>query len=240
MALQFIPVIIKGANVVARVAPKVARSLMNKGIAKKASKKAIEKQTTASRQPIKTISEARATKLAKDAAPKIGGKVPGKKLPRGGRKAVAAAGVGTAAGIASVASKKSKKLPEKEVGPPPKVTALKFEEQKKESDPAPKKTTKADDPTEGGRFAFYPGQTSKDLGLMYEVDKNKMPDEIREGLEEAELYEGDFKGGRVGKGKKKKVSKAPRGVRAAMRGFKTMKIGGKVGKRTKGTGGGWV
>ena len=40
--------------------------------------------------------------------------------------------------------------------------------------------------------------------------------------------------------KKKKVSKAPRGVRAAMRGFKTMKIGGKVGKRTKGTGGGWV
>ena len=75
---------------------------------------------------------------------------------------------------------------------------------------------------------------------MYEVDKNKMPDEIRERLEEAELYEGDFKGGRVGKGKKKKVSKAPRGVRAAMRGFKTMKIGGKVCKRTKGTGGGWV
>ena len=239
MALQLIPIVIAGANVVARVAPKVARSLMNKGIAKKASKKAIEKQTTVSRQPIKTMSEARAIKLAKDAAPKIGGKVPGKKLPRGGRKAVAAAGVGTAAGIASVASKKSKKLPEKEVGPPPKVTAL-IQEQKKESDPAPKKTTKADDPTEGGRFAFYPGQTSKDLGLMYEVDKNKMPDEIRERLEESELYEGDFKGGRVGKGKKKKVSKAPRGVRAAMRGFKTMKIGGKVGKRTKGTGGGWV
>ena len=56
MAVQLIPVIIAGANVVARVAPKVARSLMNKGIAKKASKKAIEKQTTASKQPIKTSS----------------------------------------------------------------------------------------------------------------------------------------------------------------------------------------
>lgn len=241
MAVQLIPVIIAGANVIARVAPKVAKSLMNKGIAKKASKKAIEKQTTASRQPIKTMSEARAIKLAKDAAPKIGGKVPGKKLPRGGRKAVAAAGVGTAAGIASVASKKSKKLPEKEVGPPPKVTALKFED-----DPAPKKTTqeskkkKADDPTEGGRFAFYPGQTSKDLGLMYEVDKNKMSDEIRERLEEEELYEGDFMGGRVGKGKKKKVSKAPRGVRAALRGFKTMKVSGKVGRQSKGKTNRWV
>ena len=75
---------------------------------------------------------------------------------------------------------------------------------------------------------------------MYEVDRNKMSDEVRERLEEAELYEGDFKGGRVGKSKKKKVSKAPRGVRAAMRGYKTMKIGGKVGKRTRGTGGSWV
>ena len=115
MAVQFIPVIIAGANVVARVAPKVARSLMNKGLAKKASKKVIEKQTIASKKPIKTMSEARATKLAKDAAPKIGGKVPGKKLPRGGRKAVAAAGVGTAAGIASVASKKSRSYQKKKL-----------------------------------------------------------------------------------------------------------------------------
>ena len=66
---------------------------------------------------------------------------------------------------------------------------------KEQSDPVSKK-----DPTEGGRFAFYPGQTSKDLGLMYEVDRNKMSDEVRERLEEAELYEGDSKGGRVGKG----------------------------------------
>ncbi len=237
MAVQFIPVIIAGANVVARVAPKVARSLMNKGLAKKASKKVIEKQTIASKKPIKTMSEARATKLAKDAAPKIGGKVPGKKLPRGGRKAVAAAGVGTAAGIASVASKKSKKLPEKEVGRPPKITPLKSEKlKKKKVDPAPK----ADDPTEGGRFAFYPGQTSKDLGLMYEVDKNKMSDEVRERIEESELYEGDFKGGRVGRGKKKKVSKAPRGVRSALRGFKPKMGVDKGNKRTRGTGGGWV
>ena len=35
MAVQFIPVIIAGANVVARVAPKVARSLMNKGLSKR-------------------------------------------------------------------------------------------------------------------------------------------------------------------------------------------------------------
>ena len=125
------------------------------------------------------------------------------------------------------------------VGPPPKVTALKLE-QKKKSGPATKKTTKADDPTEGGRFAFYPGQTSKDLGLMYEVDKNKMSDEIRERLEEAELYEGDFMGGRVGKSKKKKVSKAPRGVRAALRGFKTMKVGGKIGRQSKGKTNRWV
>ena len=104
----------------------------------------------------------------------------------------------------------------------------------------PQKTKPEKDPTEGGRYAFYPGQTSKDLGLMYEVDKNKMPDEIRERLEEAELYEGDFKGGRVGKGKKKKISKAPRGVRAAMRGFKTMKADGKVGKQSKSKINRWV
>jgi hypothetical protein len=142
--------------------------------------------------------------------------------------------------IAALASQKDKKLPEKEVGPAPKITALKPEGPKKEkvdstSSPASKK-----DPTEGGRFAFYPGQTSKDLGLMYEVDKNKMSDEVRERLEEAELYEGDSKGGRVGKGKKKKVSQAPRGVRAALRGFKPNMGASKGNKRTRGTGGGWV
>ena len=75
---------------------------------------------------------------------------------------------------------------------------------------------------------------------MYEVDKNKMSDEVRERIEEAELYEGDSKGGRVGKGKKKKVSQAPRGVRAALRGFKPKMGVGKGSKRTRGTGGGWV
>tara|TARA_R100000700_G_scaffold2288_2_gene4911 strand:- start:749 stop:1255 length:507 start_codon:yes stop_codon:yes gene_type:complete len=126
-----------------------------------------------------------------------------------------------------------------EVGPPPRVTPLKSEKlKKKKSDSAT--SSKKDDPTEGGRFAFYPGQTSKDLGLMYEVDKNKMSDEIRERLEEEELYEGDFMGGRVGKSKKKKVSKAPRGVRAALRGFKTMKASGKVGSQFKGKTNRWV
>ena len=237
MPVPLIPIVIVGANIVARVAPRVAKSLMSKGYARKASKKVIEKQTTASRQPIKTMSEARATKLAKDAAPKIGGKVPGKKLPRGGRKAVAAAGIGTAAGIASVASKKSKKLPEKEVGPPPKVTTLKSQEPKKKSAPAPKKT--------GSEYKAYPGAAGK-AGFEYRrdtaeiLDDKTVSDEIKERIEEEELYEGDSKGGRVGKGKKKKVSQAPRGVRSAIRGFKPNMGASKGSKRTRGTGGGWV
>ena len=106
---------------------------------------------------------------------------------------------------------------------------------KKES--APKK--------EGSEYKAYPGAAGR-AGFEYRrdtaeiLDDKDISEEIKERIKEEELYEGDFKGGRVGKGKKKKVSKAPRGVRAAMRGFKTMKIGGKVGKRTKGTGGGWV
>lgn len=136
-----------------------------------------------------------------------------------------------------------KEVPKIEVGPAPKVTALKPEEPKgnqvntEQSAPASEK-----DPTEGGRFAFYPGEISQKEGYetMYEVDRNKMSDEVRERLEEAELYEGDSKGGRVGKGKKKKVSQAPRGVRAALRGFKPKMGAGKGNKRTRGTGGGWV
>ena len=136
-----------------------------------------------------------------------------------------------------------KEVPKIEVGPAPKVTALKPEgpkgPKKKKTDSTSTSDSKKD-PTEGGRFAFYPGQTSKDLGLMYEVDKNKMSDEVRERIEEAELYEGDSKGGRVGKGKKKKVSQAPRGVRSALRGFKPNIGASKGNKRTRGTGGGWV
>ena len=48
------------------------------------------------------------------------------------------------------------------------------------------------------------------------------------------------RGGAVKKGKKKKVSQAPRGVRAALRGFKPKMGVGKGSKRTRGTGGGWV
>ena len=146
----------------------------------------------------------------------------------------AAAVVGTVAAGSIMGSDSKKSTPKKTT--PKKTKPIK----KPTSISPPKKTKPKKDPTEGGRFAFYPGQTSKDLGLMYEVDKNKMPDEIRERLEEAELYEGDFKGGRVGKGKKKKVSEAPRGVRAAMRGFKTMKISGKVGRQSKGKTNRWV
>ena len=135
--------------------------------------------------------------------------------------------------------KKQETTPEK-IKPIKKTTPTPPKKTKPSPKPAPKKTTKADDPTEGGRYAFYPGQTSKDLGLMYEVDRNKMSDEVRERLEEAEDYEGDSKGGRVGKGKKKKVSKAPRGVRAALRGFKPNIGASKGNKRTRGTGGGWV
>ena len=126
-----------------------------------------------------------------------------------------------------------------EVGPAPKITAA--ETAAKPVDSAPKKTTKADDPTEGGRYAFYPGKTSKDLGLMYEVDKDKMSDEVRERLEEEILYEGDYKGGRVGKGKKMKMKKGglPKGCGKARRGYgKAMMGGGMVKTKRKYSGGG--
>ncbi len=138
-----------------------------------------------------------------------------------------------------------KEVPKIEVGPAPKVTALKPEgpkgPKKEKADSTPSSDSKKD-PTEGGRFAFYPGEISRKEGYetMYEVDRNKMSDEVRERLEEAELYEGDSKGGRVGKGKKKKVSQAPRGVRSALRGFKPNIGTSKGNKRTRGTGGGWV
>ena len=153
------------------------------------------------------------------------------------RTAAAVVGTAAAGSIMGSDSKKStpKKTTPKKTKPIKKPAPISTTKKTK-----PQKTKPEKDPTEGGRFAFYPGQTSKDLGLMYEVDKNKMSDEIRERLEEEELYEGDFMGGRVGKGKKKKVSKAPRGVRAALRGFKTMKASGKVGRQSKGNTNRWV
>lgn len=134
------------------------------------------------------------------------------------------------------------------VGPPPKVTALKSQKKTKTTEVNKDNKVSEQKSTpekKGSEFKAYPGAAGR-AGFEYRrdtaeiLDDKNISDEIKERIEEAELYEGDFKGGRVGKGKKKKVSKAPRGVRAAMRGFKTMKIGGKVGKRTKGTGGGWV
>lgn len=243
MPVPLIPIVIVGANIVARVAPRVAKSLMSKGLARKASKKVIEKQTTASRQPIKTMSEARATKLAKDAAPKIGGKVPGKRLPRNFGKVVSVVGGGAALATAT-GSGKSKKVPKIEVGPAPKVTALKpkgpkVNQAKKDSkqEAAPKKT--------GSEYKAYPGAAGR-AGFEYRrdtaeiLDDKTVSDEIKEKIEEEELYEGDSKGGRVGKGKKKKVSQAPRGVRSAIRGFKPNMGASKRSKRTRGTGGGWV
>jgi len=128
-----------------------------------------------------------------------------------------------------------KEVPEREVGYAPKVNALKPADPTPA--PAPKKT--------GSEYKAYPGAAGRaafEYGrdITEVLDDKTVSQEIKERLEEEELYEGDFKGGRVGKSKKKKVSKAPRGVRAAMRGYKTMKIGGKVGKRTRGTGGSWV
>jgi len=174
----------------------------------------------------------------------------GKGLTAGQTAALLAAGA-TGAGLVKLKSdvQKDKKVSENKRATEDKrvAAARRAEENRKAAAAKEPKVNEANrvskkqkDPTEGGRFAFYPGQTSKDLGLMYEVDKNKMSDEIRERLEEAELYEGDFKGGRVGKGKKKKVSKAPRGVRSALRGFKPKMGVGKGNKRTRGTGGGWV
>ena len=153
------------------------------------------------------------------------------------RRGAAATAAVAATAAALKDQKKKKPISKKRVEKP--TTTPTIETKKPRKKPTVS-ATKTNDPTEGGRYAFYPGQTSKDLGLMYEVDRNKMSDEVRERLEEAELYEGDSKGGRVGKGKKKKVSQAPRGVRSALRGFKPNIGASKGSKRTRGTGGGWV
>ena len=131
---------------------------------------------------------------------------------------------------------------------PPKVTSIKS--QKKTKTTEVNKDNKAfkqksTPEKKGSEFKAYPGAAGR-AGFEYGrdtaeiLDDKNISEEIKERLEEEELYEGDFMGGRVGKGKKKKVSEAPRGVRAALRGFKP-KIGvGKGNKRTRGTGGGWV
>jgi hypothetical protein len=155
-----------------------------------------------------------------------------KKGPDGKPLGATAAVAATAAALKDEKKKKpksAKTLPEREVGYAPKVTAL--------PTPAPKKT--------GSEYKAYPGAAGR-AGFEYGRDITEVLDdktvsqEIKERLEEEELYEGDFKGGRVGKSKKKKVSKAPRGVRAAMRGFKPNMGASKVSKRAKGTGGGWI
>jgi len=153
------------------------------------------------------------------------------------RRGAAATAAVAATAAALKDQKKKKPISKKRVEKP--TTTPTIETKKPRKKPTVS-ATKTNDPTEGGRYAFYPGQTSKDLGLMYEVDRNKMSDEVRGRLEEAELYESDSKGGRVGKGKKKKVSQAPRGVRSALRGFKPNIGASKGSKRTRGTGGGWV
>jgi len=152
--------------------------------------------------------------------------------------AATAAVAGTAAVLTN--GEKKKPVPKKRIEKPTTTTPT-IETKKPRKEPTVS-ATKTNDPTEGGRYAFYPGKISRKEGYetMYEVDRNKMSDEVRERLEEAEDYEGDSKGGRVGKGKKKKVSKAPRGVRAALRGFKPNIGASKGNKRTRGTGGGWV
>ena len=302
--------------VVVRAAPIIAKALIRQGLAKKATKTAIDKQIKKTGKPLEQVGKQKAQRLAKEAAKEAAKEVP-KKVAKGSatarRKARRDKKNQTSENKQNqqkiVDRINQKKITEKiskdrvpatrnkelvvrsgsqvakpkrpsptgkdmaittarqltsranllgEQGLPKDIKSLLDKEKKKTSkpksapapvskpdpDPAPKptpkKTTKADDPTEGGRYAFYPGKTSKDLGLMYEVDRNKMSDEVRERLEEAELYEGDSKGGRVGKGKKKKVSQAPRGVRSAIRGFKPNMGAGKGSKRTRGTGGGWV
>ena len=307
-----LPIVI-GA-VIVRAAPIIAKALIRKGLAKKATKTAIDKQIKETGKPLVQVGKQKAQRLAREAAKEVAKEVP-KKAVKGSaaarRKArrdkknqtlkdkqnqqkivdnIAQKKIAKNIGNRNVPAKRNKELvgrsgsqvakPKRpsrtgkdmaittarqltsranllsEQGLPKDIKSLLDKEKKKTPKPKPapasvskpekpKKeppvsTTKADDPTEGGRYAFYPGQTSKDLGLMYEVDKNKMSDEVRERIEEAELYEGDSKGGRVGKGKKKKVSQAPRGVRAALRGFKPNIGASKGNKRTRGTGGGWV
>jgi hypothetical protein len=124
--------------------------------------------------------------------------------------------------------------------------AAKFAKKQPEVNQAKKVSKKESTPEKtGSEYKAYPGAAGR-AGFQYGrditevLDDKTVSDEIKERIEEEELYEGDFKGGRVGKGKKKKVSQAPRGVRAALRGFKPKMGASKGNKRTRGTGGGWV
>jgi hypothetical protein len=138
-----------------------------------------------------------------------------------------------------------KEVPKIEVGPAPKVTALKPEGPKGPKKKKTDSTSTSDSKKTGSEYKAYPGAAGR-AGFEYRrdtseiLDDKTVSDEIKERIEEEELYEGDFKGGRVGKGKKKKVSQAPRGVRSALRGFKPNIGASKGNKRTRGTGGGWV
>ena len=97
----------------------------------------------------------------------------------------------------------------------------------------------------GSEYAPYPGaagragfEYGRDIGEV--LDDKTVPSEIKERLEEEELYEGDYKGGRVGKGKKMKMKKggSPKGCGAAQRGYGKAMMGGGMVKTKRGYSGG--
>lgn len=117
-----------------------------------------------------------------------------------------------------------------EVKAPPKVTPLIQDEE-------PKKTGSeyAPYPSAAGRAGFEYG---RDIGEV--LDDKTVSDEIKEKLEEEILYEGDYKGGQVGKGKKMKMKKggSPKGCGKARRGYGKAMMGGGMVKTKRGYSGG--
>lgn len=146
----------------------------------------------------------------------------------------------TAAGAAALTfgpekSKKGKQplIEAGQVEAPPKVTPL--IQDKKQTEPKLDGSEYAPYPGAAGRAGFEYG---RDIGEVL-ADETVSP-EIKERLEEEIIYEGDYKGGRVGKGKKMKMKKggSPKGCGKARRGYGKAMMGGGMVKTKRGYSGG--
>lgn len=153
------------------------------------------------------------------------------------RTALATTAAGTAAlTLGPEKSKKGKQplIEAGEVKAPPKITPEKQAAK-------PKTEPKLD----GSEYAPYPGaagragfEYGRDIGEV--LDDKTVSDEIKEKLEEEILYEGDYKGGQVGKGKKMKMKRGglPKGCGKARRGYGKAMMGGGMVKTKRGYSGG--
>jgi len=128
-----------------------------------------------------------------------------------------------------------------EVKGPFKITPLKKQADKPKT--GPKTGPKTEPKLDGSEYAPYPGaagragfEYGRDIGEV--LDDKTVSEEIKERLEEEETYEGDYKGGRVGKGKKMKMKKggSPKGCGKARRGYGKAMMGGGMVKTKRGYG----